>query len=161
MNPDDETVKKWSVPEVARHLGRTESLVRKLIRDGKLRAETNNVEGQGAGRGAKTRYEVRITELKRYCEAHGYEEPGSTPPPASRERPAAHASEQQEDLAARGGFDDALLRELHQAERALLQERIARLEVELEAQDRENTRLRGLVRDLSQAVSHSVEEPSR
>jgi hypothetical protein len=164
MNPDDEMLKKWSVPEVARHLGRTESLVRQLIRDGKLRAATSSNEGQGVGRGAKARYEVQRNELVRYCEAHGYAEPGATPPPASRERPQARSALAQDAEPAgseRDGFDDALLRELHQAERALLQERIARLEVELEARENENTRLRGLVRDLSQAVSRSVEEPNR
>jgi hypothetical protein len=63
------------------------------------------------------------------------------------------------------GLDAALLRELQIAERSMLQEQIARLEAELRSRDAmllmreaENHRLRRLVRDLSMAVSRSVEE---
>lgn len=171
----------WSVAEVARHLDRTESLVRQLIRDGRLGAQSNSASGPGVGRGAKTRYEIPRSELLRYCELHGLQPPGVTPPPRAIEHQGAvgarsgrspqtarnHAVEA--GGAHRGdgdsGLDAALLRELQIAERSMLQEQIARLEAELRSRDVmlqmrdvENSRLRGLVRDLSTAVSRSVEE---
>jgi hypothetical protein len=171
----------WSVAEVARHLDRTESLVRQLIRDGRLRAVTNSASGPGVGRGAKTRYEIPRTELERYCELHHLRSPGVTPPPRSVEHQGAEGARSERTLRttrdhgveAGGeirddgstGLDAALLRELQIAERSMLQEQIARLEAELrsrdvllQTRDAENSRLRGLVRDLSQAVSRSVEE---
>jgi hypothetical protein len=164
----------WSVAEVARHLGRTESLVRQLIRDGRLEAQSSNASGPGVGRGAKTRYEIPRSELERYCQLHSLQVPGVTPPPRAIEHQGAVGADHRTSVrtasnnaveAGGSGLDAALIRELQIAERSMLQEQIARLEAELrsrdvllQTRDAENSRLRGLVRDLSQAVSRSVEE---
>ena len=176
-----ELEQSWSVPDVARHIRRTESLVRQLIRDGRLQAQANTSAGRGAGRGAQTRYQIARSEIVRYCLENGYAEPGVTPPPPvgsdTRRSTRASASSARhtpgddwdgvssEDTqgahAGAHGFDAALMRELQQAEQAVLQERVVRLEAMLEARDTENARLRGIVRDLSAALSRSVEEPDR